>query len=137
MHHYFQAYLKAFGIFIMIAYSTLFPRNHFAEWYHGQFKLLACKNQGSWDRLKLVIEEFVKLWQELQFLVIPKDRNPHKTTLWSMLCGKLFKKLFTAFLFIHRVFARNLLKGSRRRNIFFRFVRVVCAGVWSTHLIIR
>ena len=48
---------------------------------------------------------FIHKWRDIQFKV---DSERHFL--------RVFEKLFMAILFILRVFARNLLKGSRRRN---------------------
>ena len=51
----------------------------------------------------VVCVNFIHKWRDLQFKV-PNDR--------------FFEKLFMAILFTLRVFARNLLRGNRRRNTF-------------------
>ena len=55
----------------------------------------------------VVCVNFIHEWRDLQFKV-DSERQ-------------IFEKLFMAILFTLRVFARNLLRGSRRRNIFFSY----------------
>ena len=52
----------------------------------------------------VVYVNFIYKWRDLQFKV-ESERQ-------------IFEKVFMAILFTLRVFARNLLKGNRRRNIF-------------------
>ena len=53
----------------------------------------------------VVCVNFIQLWRNSQFKVVSERQ--------------IFEKLFMAFIFTLRVFARNLLRGSRWRNIFF------------------
>ena len=55
----------------------------------------------------VVCVNFIHMWWDLQF----KDDSEHQIIFF-------FEKLFMAILFTLRVFARNLLRGNRRRNNF-------------------
>ena len=56
------------------------------------------------DTTHVMYVNFIHEWRDLQFKV-DSERQ-------------IFKKLFMAILFTLSVFARNLLRGSRRRSIF-------------------
>lgn len=49
---------------------------------------------------------------------------------------RFFEKLFMVIQFNLRLFSRNLLRGGRRRNLFyiFYFERYVWSGIWTTVL---
>ena len=63
----------------------------------------------------VVCVNFLHTWRDLQFKVDSE---------WQ-----IFEKLFMAILFTLRAFARNLLRGSRRRNISFLFRFDIWPGI--------
>ena len=64
--------------------------------------------------LHVVCVNFTGEWRDLQLTLIPNDR--------------FFRNFFMAGLFTLRVFARNLLRGSRWRNIFHISVLMIDLG---------
>ena len=67
----------------------------------------------------VVILNFIREWRDLQFNVDSKRQ--------------IFEKLFFLFLFTLRIFARNLLRGNPRINIFF-FHIMFWYLAWDTNL---
>ena len=63
---------------------------------------------------------FIHEWPDLQFKFVSERQ--------------IFEEIFMAMLFIFRVFSRNLLRGSLRRNIFFIFRFDVWSGLWTMTL---
>ena len=72
----------------------------------------------------VVCVNFIHKWRDLQFKVDFENTD-------------FLRKLFMAILFTLRVFARNLLKGNRRRNIYFLYFVLMsglglepCLQIW-------
>ena len=94
---YFQSFCQKFVLMSGLGLEPWSTKPTDYLLYYGGFDLVS-------HTTYVVCVNFIHKWRDLQFNVDSKRQ--------------IFEKLFMAILFTLRVFARNLLRGNRRSNIF-------------------